>query len=295
MKTRRANVGAARLHEALDRTVKRQARGCRKALKKCQRHFATGEVHALRVRFRRLMALLELPAVFLPGDLPEALQRRLKKALDIFDGLRDTQVQQQHLRGLLRAFPAARLYRDHLQHREQKAIRKAARRLRRLKTKRLWKELERLRRQVARRGRSADAAGDASAVSEALRAAFAATAQAQARERGNRPAAIHRTRIAFKKYRYLVEALAAWSGSSTNVLRQRLRAFQTLMGDIQDAEVLQRGAREFLRKNAVPPELGGPFLAALEAALERALQAYLAGRSQLHSLAPEKLQLPELS
>jgi CHAD domain-containing protein len=61
-------------------------------------------------------------------------------------------------------------------------------------------------------------------------------------------ATIHRVRVAFKKFRYMVEALAPvlpW------VTRKRLKAmntFQGRMGDIQDAEVLLQNAQAFARK-----------------------------------------------
>jgi len=60
--------------------------------------------------------------------------------------------------------------------------------------------------------------------------------------------ALHRMRLAFKKYRYSVEILAPFLPSVTAETLKRLHAFQTLLGDIHDLDVLLEEAEHFRRR-----------------------------------------------
>ena len=59
---------------------------------------------------------------------------------------------------------------------------------------------------------------------------------------------IHRTRVAFKTFRYMTEFLAPMLGWVTRKRLKAMNAFQSSMGDIQDAEVLLTRATAFARK-----------------------------------------------
>jgi CHAD domain-containing protein len=54
--------------------------------------------------------------------------------------------------------------------------------------------------------------------------------------------------VAFKKFRYLVESLAPVLDQVTSKHLKAMNAFQSSMGDIQDAEVLFSRATAFNRK-----------------------------------------------
>jgi CHAD domain-containing protein len=58
---------------------------------------------------------------------------------------------------------------------------------------------------------------------------------------------IHRTRIAFKRFRYMVDALAALLPTVTDRHRQAMRGYQSMMGDIQDVEVLIATLNKFIK------------------------------------------------
>jgi CHAD domain-containing protein len=64
-------------------------------------------------------------------------------------------------------------------------------------------------------------------------------------------ASIHRMRVAFKKFRYMVESLAPLPGLTTSKQLKAMNAFQGSMGDIQDAEVLLSSVQAFARERGM--------------------------------------------
>ena len=67
--------------------------------------------------------------------------------------------------------------------------------------------------------------------------------------------------MAFKKFRYMVEALAEHLPGATQGRLAAMHHYQTMMGDIQDAEVLLAALDKFLRKQEIKPEAARRFRA----------------------------------
>jgi hypothetical protein len=82
-------------------------------------------------------------------------------------------------------------------------------------------------------------------VTEHVSASFARVVALRRRIRPARPLTIHRTRVAFKKFRYLVELLQPLLPGVGLCQLQEMHNYQTLMGEIQDLEVLQAGLEAF--------------------------------------------------
>jgi len=61
------------------------------------------------------------------------------------------------------------------------------------------------------------------------------------------PEALHRMRLAFKKYRYAAEVLLPLFPKATEETAKRLHAFQTLLGTIHDFDVILAEAQAFRR------------------------------------------------
>ena len=61
------------------------------------------------------------------------------------------------------------------------------------------------------------------------------------------PEALHRMRLAFKKYRYAAEVLLPLFPNATEETAKRLHAFQTLLGTIHDFDVILAEAASFRR------------------------------------------------
>ena len=78
------------------------------------------------------------------------------------------------------------------------------------------------------------------------------------------PEALHRMRLAFKKYRYVAEVLLPLFPKATEETSKRLHAFQTLLGTIHDFDVILAEARSFRRDI-----LGVPKESTIETAFRR--------------------------
>jgi CHAD domain-containing protein len=111
--------------------------------------------------------------------------------------------------------------------------------------------------------------------------AFARTRQRWTRIRPQDAQTIHRTRVAFKQFRYMVEALADFLPWLTNHHLAAMRHYQSMMGEIQDAEVLLRTLDKFLRKQETVPEAAGRFRGDLLRRRQRLIRVYLGAAEQL--------------
>ncbi len=230
-------------------SLKELWRNYRQKLKRCQKRFCEGSVHDLRVETRRLLSKLELLRTLISDDSVETALRILKKRLDVFDELRDTQVQLLCLTKRRRAMPELKAFYKELKRRERRLIKPIARKVRRSRTSKLEKCLARLKKKL--RALTADSeANERSAriVKKAVQEACHLVARLRRRIDPEDSRTIHRTRVAFKKVRYMVESLQpVLPGVSPRRLRQ-MRDYQAMMGDIQDNEMLVARMDELVGK-----------------------------------------------
>ena len=119
--------------------------------------------------------------------------------------------------------------------------------------------------------------------------AFRRTCALRARIKPDDTTTIHHTRVAFKHFRYMVEALAEHMPAATRERLAALRRYQTMMGDIQDSVVLLAALDKFLRKQAVPPQSARRFREQLLRRRQRLIQVYLRAADELLAFWP----LPE--
>src|SRR6188472_1877954 len=96
--------------QALKSSLKERWKRYRRALQRCQRRFSEKSVHASRVETRRLLSLVELLNVFLGQSHLKKARQILKRHLNAFDPLRDTQVQLLLLGKHQRQFPGAKAF-----------------------------------------------------------------------------------------------------------------------------------------------------------------------------------------
>jgi CHAD domain-containing protein len=228
-----------------------QWRRYRKRLKRCQKRFSQDAVHDSRVETRRLLSTIELLGAFVPEHDIRKARRALKHHLDTFDQLRDTQVQLTYVGRMAGTFPDAPAFYDWLWDRKARFTRTTRKAVKHIKTKRLgcclaaFEKVIRLQRKRITREQAF------AIVQRAINRAFARVAQLCRHVRADDTETIHRTRIAFKRFRYMVEALSPLLPEVTEDHRRAMRGYQCMMGDIQDMEVLLAALDKFVQKKEV--------------------------------------------
>src|ERR1700690_379820 len=246
-----ASIPTADVLKHLGDSLDGQWRRYRKRLKRCQKHFSERAVHASRVETRRLLSTIELLGAFIPErDLRKA-RRALKHHLDTFDQVRDTQVQLTYMRRMAGTFPDARRFYDWLQHRKARFTRETRKAVKHIRTKRLGRHLVAFEQEVRRQRKQITRERAFTVVQCAINRAFAGVAQRCRQVQARDTKTIHRTRIAFKHFRYMVEALSSLLPAVTEDHRRAMRGYQCMMGDIQDMEVLLAALDKFVQKREV--------------------------------------------
>lgn len=230
----------------LSESLQTQWRRYRKQLKRCQRKFSEAAVHKSRVETRRLLATVELLCAFFPERDVKKARRALKDHLDSFDKLRDTQVQLVYVEHLLRTNPAAKQFCAWLREREDRFVCESRKAVKEIKTRRLGKRIAGFRCELEELRKDTKSERAFSMAQGAMRLAFARVAQLCRHVKADDTETIHRTRVAFKRFRYMVEALAPLLPAVTDQHRQAMRGYQSMMGDIQDVEVLLATLDKFI-------------------------------------------------
>ena len=227
----------------------------RAKLKRCQKKYSEEAVHDLRVATQRLISTLDLVASIDPQADVRKTRRNLKRQLDMFGPLRDVQVQLLCIEKLLPSFPELQAFYDFLVKRERQLKRRLGIELKRVKT-------GKMKRSIASAIRQVDALLDAPAMQQEKRAvaiqaieiAFNRVVERKQAIVATDSASIHRMRVAFKKFRYMVESLAPLHGHTPSKQLKAMNAFQGSMGDIQDAEVLVTSVQTFARQLGMESE-----------------------------------------
>ena len=276
---------AEALHD-LELALKRQLKRYRRALKRCQQKFSPAAVHESRVQTRRLLALVQLLQPFLPAGHIRKAEVALKRHLDTFDDLRDTQMQRLAAAKMRPEFRAARTFYKYLEDREARFMRRSRKRIKRIKSKRL-RELVSACRQDVKKWRGLHTVAKANRMLlTAINRAFGQARKLRDKIDGHDTASIHRTRVAFKKFRYMVENLASGLPFARERRLAAMHEYQAMMGDIQDAEVLLRTLDKFLLKQTVEASEARRFRAEWVRRRHRLVVAYLHAAGRLDDFWP---------
>ncbi len=266
--------------------LKKQWRRYRKELKRCQEDFSAEAVHDSRVETRRLLSLIGLLSPLLAVKHARKTQALLKDHLDTFDALRDTQVHLQAISKLVKRFSAAVAFCNYLRKKEKRLGRQTRKRIKCVKTKRLERliaaardGLKKWRKQYPPQAANALLLG-------VIHAAFARTQRLRDQISPEDTKTIHCTRIAFKKFRYMVEILAAHLKPVDKKLLNAMHRYQARMGDIQDAEVLLRSWKKFLKAAGTTSESSRAFETELRRCRQDLICDYMATADQLSEFWP---------
>jgi len=252
-----------------------------KQLQRCQRRFSEKAVHDSRVETRRLLAMLDLLRPFVPARCFRQARAALKRHLDTFSELRDTQVQLLTMERMSVAATAARPFVEYLRGRERRFTRKTRKNIKRIRTKRFSRLVASCRKEIKHWSREYPAETVNAKLLGAADKAFARTVQLQRQIVPARTQSIHCTRVAFKKFRYMLETLADGLPSVGEELLAAMHDYQTTMGGIQDATVLLQSIEEFIRKRQPGPRVANALRRGVLRRRERLVRAYLEASGQL--------------
>ncbi len=268
----------------LARSLASQWKRYRKKLKRCQEKFSEKAVHDSRVETRRLLSTVELLGAFIPQRRVKKAQRVLKEHLDTFSALRDAQVQLRYVGKMQRAFPAARPFYAYLVECEERFRWQTRRGIKRIKTWRLGQAIARCEEELRGRRKRTTPRQAQTAMLRALERAFGRVLRLRKRIDPKRTVTIHRTRIAFKKFRYMVELLASVLTGVTEERLAAMRQYQAMMGSIQDLEVLLAALDKFLKKNEVEARPARQFREELARKREWLIRRYLDNADKVREL-----------
>jgi CHAD domain-containing protein len=231
-------------------------------LAKFAAHGNGAHAHDLRVALRRLLSALDLAAAF-DTPAPPKLVRRLERTLRSLSPLRDLEVEKRTLQSMAEHATELTDIAAELEHERAALARGLSKKLGRFETAETELGLERTAKKLELEALSSQAAK--LIVLARVAGAYAKFDHRRRAVSGGDHHALHRARIAFKQYRYVVEAamplLAARAARDLVLMKQ----FQDELGAIQDASVLLatlRRLRPFRRRSGT--ERGRALLAALE-------------------------------
>jgi CHAD domain-containing protein len=219
-------------------------------LKRCRAEFSNEAVHDVRVALRRLLSLIRLLNSIAPRPRLRKLNRLLKSQLDDFDDLRDTQVMLAEISETIRNLPGLAEFQAHLERVERRLLKDLRKKIRNLDLKeiarRIWKTREAL--------AGEEYADSAAPILGSVDDAFLAARQRYQQVDPNTPSSIHRLRVAFKKFRYMLEIAHPLLKDFPPDNLKRMHEYQSLMGEVQDAEVFLQTLADF-DASASAPEL----------------------------------------
>jgi CHAD domain-containing protein len=208
-------------------------------LQTCRAEFSPEAVHDFRVAARRLLASLDLLRALLRDAKIKKIRRTLKDQLDHLDELRDVQVMLADISENIQEVPPLQPFEEYLQRREKKLMRAARKETRLLKTTDLSTRIRGMKTVIA------EAQPDGLNPLPAVDEAFANVIHRYEQIDSTQPATIHRLRIAFKKFRYMIESIHSMLEDFPVDRLKRMRDYQTAMGEIQDMEAALNEFAEF--------------------------------------------------
>lgn len=222
------------LREALDQRWKTY----RAELKRCRDEFSNEAVHDLRTSARRMLALIQLLNFISPRPRLQKLNRAFKEQLDEFDDLRNTQVILAEISETIQELPQLQEFENYQQDLENRLLKTLRKKLKVIDLFEVSKRIRRMRESL-----KDEASTNGSLVQQILNAvdeAFHVTKQRQSWVNPAQASSIHRVRLAFKTFRYMVEIIHPLIPDFPSGNLKEMHDYQSLMGEIQDIEIIMQ-------------------------------------------------------
>ena len=252
----------------------------------CKHDSSEETVHALRVATRRLLAVLDIIRTLDHHPRIQKIRRVLKSGLDSLDDLRDVQVMLSGIPETVTDFPELKAFKAHLLVREKKLLRRAQKKIKGLQIATLKKQIGKIRISLEAKAQEQGFGGHLLSV---LDKAYSKAMQAAGQMDPLQPESIHRLRITFKKFRYMVEIVNPILKEYPAAYLKQMHEYQSKMGDIQDADVFLNALVEFAGQTvSAAPE---PARRSFELRLTNRINTFMTNRDVLHKFwrpAPEQ-------
>jgi CHAD domain-containing protein len=213
----------------------------RSELKTCRAEFSSEAVHDLRVAVRRLLAIFDMLRSVIRHPRIQKIRRELKDQMDQLDELRDVQVLLADISEFVREIPELTPFYEYSQKREGKLLRTARKQIKSLKTGSLSERVEKVRDMVELLPQQ----NLKENLLETVDDAYIRVMQYYAMIDVEKPATIHRLRIAFKKFRYMIEIIHPLLEGFPEVNFKKMHDYQGMMGNIQDMEASLQQLSDF--------------------------------------------------
>jgi CHAD domain-containing protein len=273
------------LHSFLLRSLKSQWREYREDFARCRKKFSEKSVHQFRVESRRLLSTISVLKAVTPGVALSTARRALKKRLRIVAPLRDVHVQLCTVEKLEKDHPGLAAFRHALAKREQRIAKCVAKKLKHTGLRKVAQPVAAIRLELCSLLRDDSQEDDnRRAVMDEFRTAYLTVAARLRRIDPANPATFHRTRVAFKKFRYMTEALRPILPGASDQMIDRMHDYQSRMGDIQDASVLNASFEKFLKKHRT--SRAKTMLAKLDQRRAALIRSFMKSAGELSDFAP---------
>jgi len=158
-------------------------------------------------------------------------------------------VQLAALENLCLLFPSARPYYNFLNDREKRLSKEARRDITGIRSKPLARLMKAAALDLKQQRKKLPGKVSAAIFARSVNRVFDGVCRLRKRIDRRDTRTIHKTRIAFKKFRYMVELLGNELIALDEKRVQEMQHYQTMMGDVQDAEVLLRSLDRFIGRN----------------------------------------------
>ncbi len=221
------------------------------AWKKARSKASEKSIHDLRVNTRRMIATLELAKALSRQSEIAKLQRRFKRVLKSMGPLRDTQVLLETVAQVQRAGVIADFTKI-LQRREERKIDGVRSDLKRGTKLQLSKRVKDVRSEFSRLHDTRGKDKIEHSIERLLTLRRNEFLKAERRFQKLQPLnedLLHEMRIALKKFRYAVEAAQPLLGDSAKKRARDMHAFQQLIGESRDLEMLRVELEKWADKN----------------------------------------------
>ncbi len=219
-------------------------------INECHEHFSEEAVHDLRVCIRRFLSLNSLINQITPNQYFNDIKSFLKNQIKNLSRLRDAQVQILIVKELRLNFPELNLYYYDLLRKEEKLVNRIRENIDILSSDELEGNIFFLKLHINRFLQSEKQNFDS--LKEIIKNQFESILKIKDNIVPENPNTIHRLRLAFKEYRYILEHLQGLFNLSDKLIAN-LRKYQTYMGNIQDYQVLYIDISKFAKKQGEIP------------------------------------------